>query len=57
LEVSPSEAEVLVQAQRVGQLSLALRSIQDAAQPGSIDEGDRSITVVRYGVALTSSKN
>jgi pilus assembly protein CpaB len=58
LEVTPKQAELLVEAQRVGQLSLALRSMLDADQPAKIDQADDgSITVVRYGVALTSTKN
>jgi len=57
LEVSPRQAEVLVEAQRVGQLSLSLRSVRDANTDNSPVAKDRAITVVRYGVPLTSSKD
>jgi pilus assembly protein CpaB len=57
LEVSPREAEILVEAQRVGQLSLSLRSVRDADAASSPIPKDRGITVVRYGVALTTSQN
>jgi len=49
LEVDPDQAELLVQAQRSGQLSLVLRSIADAKS--SADAGHTGgITVVRFGV-------
>jgi pilus assembly protein CpaB len=58
LEVDPRQAEQLVLAQRVGQLSLALRSMADAAKSGdpSLDTADdKAITIVRYGVASQSA--
>ena len=58
LEVTLPQAETLVEAQRVGQLSLALRSMLDANQPPTEDTpDDKSMTVVRYGVALTTNRN
>lgn len=55
LEVDPKQAELLVQAQRVGQLSLSLRSMMDVAKTTDPDAGADSngqVTVVRYGVAV-----
>lgn len=50
LELEPVQAETVILAQRVGQLSLTLRSVLDqdkeAADP---DKVDKSLTVVRYG--------
>ena len=57
LEVTPAQAETLVEAQRIGQLSLTLRSMMDAGQPPTNDSGDKSLTVVRFGVPVTISKN
>jgi pilus assembly protein CpaB len=55
LEVTPRQAEVLVEAQRTGQLSLALRSMLDDRETASIDNpDDGTITIVRYGLALTA---
>jgi pilus assembly protein CpaB len=54
LELDPRQAEVVTLAQKVGQLSLALRSIADASQSGEIvrtETGEAGITVVRYGIA------
>ncbi|MCI4677802.1 Flp pilus assembly protein CpaB [Rhodoblastus acidophilus] len=59
LELTPAEAEAVILAQRVGQLSLVLRSMQDS-QPSSVPVAvnnanhDRAITVVRAGVATQS---
>lgn len=57
LEVDPHQAEQLVLAQRVGQLSLALRSMADAGQ-SAVASSDtapgRALTIVRYGVASQS---
>ena len=58
LEVDPHQAEQLVLAQRVGQLSLALRSMADAGQAADTSlepTDDRSLTIVRYGVASQSA--
>ena len=53
LEVDPGQAETLVLAQRMGQLSLSLRSIMDQAKTDNAEEitgsSDSSIAVVRYG--------
>ncbi len=53
LELDPRQAEVVTLAQKVGHLSLALRSIADASQQGEVvkpDSNDGSLVVVRYGV-------
>ena len=61
LELSPRQAETLTLAQRLGTLSLALRSITDARRddPKSDDEVDTrrgsSIDVVRFGVSSTAT--
>lgn len=58
LEVDPRQAEQLVLAQRVGQLSLSLRSMADAAAAADAPADtpdDRSMTIVRYGVASQST--
>ena len=60
LELDPRQAETVILAQRVGQLSLVLRSMQDsqqnAASPETINqiEHNRAVTVVRAGVATQS---
>ncbi len=54
LEVTPQQAEILALAQKVGQLSLVLRSIADTNEPRGLqqaDTGEGALTVVRYGVA------
>ena len=51
LELTPLQAESVILAQRTGQLSLTLRSIQDAKQDGLITQGSKAVTVVRYGSA------
>lgn len=55
LEVTASQAETLIGAQRTGQLSLVLRSILDAEKNSKDtdveDESNRRITVIRYGSA------
>lgn len=57
LEVTASQAEQLTLAQKVGQLSLALRSLADAGQPDRREEGtDAGLTIVRYGVARPVAK-
>ena len=60
LELAPSQVEVVILAQRTGQLTLALRSLADAgrvepvaAEPPPTETG---ITVVRYGVATQTPK-
>ena len=59
LELSPREAETLVLAQRLGTLSLALRSITDAQNdnPKAADTSDQrtgSVNVIRFGVSTTT---
>ena len=60
LEVDPSQAETLILAQRVGQLSLSLRSIMDQAKTDAPEENggasDSSITIVRYGNASSGRR-
>jgi len=52
LELNPREAELVVLAQRVGQLSLALRSLADSRDKSGegSSERDSSTAVIRYGV-------
>ena len=62
LELTQRQAELAVLAQRVGQLSLTLRSMADS-QPGGASIGeappkasktrDDTMTIVRYGVSMT----
>jgi pilus assembly protein CpaB len=57
LELDPKQAETVVLAQRIGQLSLSLRSMVDASKMNedfSHDDHD-AITVVRYGVAARAT--
>jgi pilus assembly protein CpaB len=61
LEVDPRQAETLILAQRVGQLSLALRSMLDASRTPEVaspDEpkDDSSLTIVRYGVTTAGKR-
>ena len=57
LELSPQQAEVLALARQLGILSLALRSLSEASQPGMdmvnplMGNGTKSITVVKFGQA------
>ena len=59
LELDPRQAESVILSQRVGQLSLVLRAMQDSQQattPETInhDDNNRAVTVVRAGVATQS---
>lgn len=56
LEVDPGQVEVLIQAQKSGTLSLALRSLKDVNQPAPPPSADNSMTLVRYGVISKSVK-
>ena len=58
LELDPRQVETIALAQRVGQLTLALRSMADANKPVEpIKTGnDAALTVVRFGVASTAGK-
>jgi pilus assembly protein CpaB len=51
LELTPAQAEIVTLAQRVGQLSLALRSIADAGRVEDVkEEREAGLTIVRHGV-------
>lgn len=60
LELEPAQVEVVMLAQRIGQLSLSLRSMVDSNQKIPAEQAlpqDRSgVTVVRYGVAASVTK-
>jgi pilus assembly protein CpaB len=58
LELTPAQAELVTLGQKVGQLSLALRSLADANQPQEIREerADAALTVVRFGVSKQAPK-
>ena len=61
LEVDPAQAELLILAQRSGQLSLVLRSIADGPVARNSTEpepkpSEGGVTVVRYGVATSSRR-
>lgn len=59
LELEPRQAETITLAQRVGQLSLALRSIADANKPQVEEKSpskDNGLTVVRFGITKQSTK-
>lgn len=53
LELDPRQVEVVLLAQRLGQLSLALRSLQDAGKPEDqiVRAEDTTLTIVRYGTS------
>lgn len=52
LELSPSQAEVLALAGRVGTISLALRPLADSSETVEArDERDQRLTLMRYGVS------
>lgn len=55
LEVEPGQVETLVQAQKGGTLSLALRSLKDAGET-TPPETENAMTLVRYGVTSKSVK-
>jgi pilus assembly protein CpaB len=57
LEVTPAQAETLTAAQRVGQLSLALRGMADAIAAGEQHQDySNGLTVVRNGVAVETGR-
>ena len=58
LEVDPRQAEALILAQRIGSLSLVLRSLLDAGRaPAQDNQSDeRALTVIRYGVSANVAK-
>ena len=51
LELDPRQAEQIVLAQRVGVLSLALRSLLDASKKDDLIVPGKGLTVVRFGQA------
>jgi pilus assembly protein CpaB len=58
LELSGKQAETLALAQRVGTISLALRSIADVGREQQVDADDNrgaAISVVRFGVSTPAS--
>jgi pilus assembly protein CpaB len=59
LELTPAQAELVTLGQKVGQLSLALRSLTDANQTDADALEDRregGLTIVRYGVPKQTPK-
>jgi len=58
LELTPAQAEIITLAQRVGSVSLALRSLADAAigEDEEVERAVNGLTVVRYGVARQTPK-
>lgn len=58
LEVDSRQAETLVLAQRVGQLSLVLRSMLDAnaGAPAPPEQPEGTMTIVRFGVPVSAGK-
>ena len=57
LELTPGQAEVVTLAQKVGQLSLDLRSIADAGRVEDVkEEREAGLTIVRHGVPKYVSK-
>jgi pilus assembly protein CpaB len=58
LELDPRQSELIMLAQRTGELSLALRSLADANKPAEVPVAreDAGLTVVRYGQSQTIGK-
>lgn len=56
LEIEPGQVEGLIQAQKTGTLSLALRSLKDAGETTPPTQAENSLTLVRYGVTSKSVK-
>uniref|UniRef100_A0A9E7ZT20 Flp pilus assembly protein CpaB n=1 Tax=Bosea sp. NBC_00436 TaxID=2969620 RepID=A0A9E7ZT20_9HYPH len=56
LEVDPKQVEGLIQAQKTGTLSLALRSLKDAGETKPPAQSENALTLVRYGVTSKSVK-
>jgi pilus assembly protein CpaB len=57
LELTPAQAELLVQGQTQGQLSLTLRSVTDASQKDDSTEDTRrgGVNIVRFGVGTLAT--
>jgi pilus assembly protein CpaB len=53
LELDPRQVETVILAQRLGQLSLSLRSLQDVNKADTVTSStdDTNLTIVRYGTA------
>jgi pilus assembly protein CpaB len=58
LELEPRQSEMIMLAQRTGELSLALRSLADANKPAEapVSREEAGLTVVRYGQAQNLGK-
>lgn len=61
LALTPAQAELVTLAQKVGSLSLSLRSLADSGRPTEIDPNqeartDNALTVVRFGVSKQQSR-
>lgn len=58
LELTPAQAEIITLAQRVGSVSLALRSLADAAmsEDEEVERPVSGLTIVRYGIARQTPK-
>jgi pilus assembly protein CpaB len=57
LELDPRQVETIALAQKVGQLSLSLRSLADAKDEGKLPPPeDSSLTIVRYGITIQNVK-
>ncbi len=57
LELMPSQAEMVILAQRIGQLSLVLRDMADAnAGDGQHQNESHGLTIVRNGVAIETGR-
>jgi pilus assembly protein CpaB len=57
LELDPRQVETVALAQKVGQISLALRSLADAKDDSNAPPPqDSSLTIVRYGVTIQNVK-
>jgi pilus assembly protein CpaB len=58
LELDPKQAELIILAQRTGQLSLTLRAMVDANKtnenPAADSTEDSALTIVRFGIAAQS---
>ena len=50
LELTPDQTELVTQAQQIGSISLALRSLVDADQPAARQRKPTGIAVVKFGV-------
>jgi pilus assembly protein CpaB len=55
LEVEPGQAETLFRAQKMGTLSLSLRSLKDAGQVATGPTAEGAMTIVKFGVTSRSA--